>query len=204
MDSESRLAREPSLQSEASLHRLTDRLKTVTVFASLLFACVGFTGCICVPRYVPAPPNAKVAKDRSISPNAFPVYTNTPRRDYHFTLGQKLNPIWCFGNADDPVPPDWYRPGKSARSFTWAWRNPCHNFTFYVVGIGDKTFTRVGRYPGTISNPNGGWNWAVSRYGYWRFPSVAYDRHRFHFYFGWRRGGNFGVKLNFTPLNRYG
>jgi hypothetical protein len=179
-------------------------MRQLILSASLLIVSTIFSGCVCVPRYVAPPANVKASTVRPLAPNAFPVFTNVPRHEYHFTLRQKLNPVWWMENADDPEPPGWYRPGKSMRKFTWAWRNPCHNFTWYVIGIGDKTFTRVGRYPGTISNPNGGWNWAVIRYGYWRFTAVTYDRHRFHFYCGWRRGGNFGMKFNFTPLKKYG
>lgn len=178
-------------------------LKQSAPAAVLLMFGAAFSGCYCVPHNIPSPGHLNYSAERNLTPNAFPVYTNVPRHEYHFTWRQKVNPVFWFENADDPVPPNWYRPGKSLRAFTWAWRNPCHNFTWYVMGIGEKTFTRVGRYPGTISNPNGGWNWAVSRYGYWRFPSVVYDRHRFHFYFGWRRGGNFGMKFNFTPLEKY-
>ena len=80
----------------------------------------------------------------------------------------------------------------------WHLRNPCHNFTFYVMGIQDKPHTRVGRFPHKTSNPNGGWNWAVCQYKRLRLPFIDYKRRRFEFYFGWRTGGNFGIKLNFA------
>ena len=50
---------------------------------------------------------------------------------------QKWNPLWSFGNADDPVPPDWYRPGSPNRQIAWQGRNPLHNFTHYVIGVTD-------------------------------------------------------------------
>ena len=115
-----------------------------------------------------------------------------------FTLLQKLNLIWWFGNADDPEPPENYRPGKPLRKFFWYCRNPFHNFDHYVIGISDKPFTRIGPYPNRMQNPNGGWNWAVCRYSWLQLPFVDYQRGRFEFYFGWRTGGNFGIKLNFT------
>ena len=65
------------------------------------------------------------------------------------------------------------------------------------MGIEDKPHTRVGRYPAKVANPNGGWNWAVCQYKRLRLPFVDYKRGRFEFYFGWRNGGNFGMKLNF-------
>ncbi|HEY6226544.1 MAG TPA: hypothetical protein VI282_05410 [Verrucomicrobiae bacterium] len=109
-----------------------------------------------------------------------------------------MNPVWWFENADDPVPPTWYRKGKRCRKFMWSMRNPLHNFDHYVIGIGDKHFTRVGRSPDRVANPNGGWNWAVCRYRNLRLPFVDYQRGRFEFYVGWRNGGNFGAKLNFA------
>ena len=189
--------------TESWLKARFGRMKTLALATFLLIGCAVFNGCYVVPCRAPTPALAGYSGQRNPAPNAFLVYTNVPKREYHFTWRQKVNPVFWFENADDPVPPDWYRRGKSMRAFTWAFRNPCHNFTWYVVGIGDKSFTRVGRYPGTISNPNGGWNWAACRHGYWRYPSIVYDRHRFHFYFGWRRGGNFGMKFNFTPLEKY-
>lgn len=80
----------------------------------------------------------------------------------------------------------------------WYVRNPYHNFDHYVIGIGDKSFTRVGRFPAQVANPNGGWNWAVCRYRNLRLPFVDYQRGGFEFYLGWRNGGNFGIKLNFA------
>jgi hypothetical protein len=119
-----------------------------------------------------------------------------PRPDRHFRTVQKLNPGWWFANADDPVPPDWYRTGKRFRALSWGFRNPCHNFTFYVMGIADKPFVRKGPHPARISRPGGGWTWAVNCYKYARLPFVDYSRGRFEFYLGWRTAGNFGVKLN--------
>jgi hypothetical protein len=120
-----------------------------------------------------------------------------PHPHAQFSLGQKLNPIWWFGNADEPNAPDWYHPSQPLRTFRWHIRNPFHNFTFYVIGIADKPFTRVGPYARQTGNPNGGWNWAVNRYKRLRLPFADYRRHGFEFYLGWRTGGNFGIKINF-------
>jgi hypothetical protein len=108
----------------------------------------------------------------------------------------KLNPIWWFKNLDDPVPPASYRPDDKRRVTKWYFRNPLHNFNFYVIGIADKEFVRSGRYPERNSNPNGGWTFAVSRRKCLLLPFISYNRRRFHFYFGWRERGNFGFKLN--------
>ncbi len=122
-----------------------------------------------------------------------PVRTNLP--PIHFY--NKINPLWWFGNADEPRAPAWYRPGSSFRNVAWYVRNPLANFSNYVIGIGDKASVRSGRYPTKISNPNGGWNYAVSRRHILYLPLIDYKRGRFEFYFGWRERGNFGIKLNF-------
>ncbi len=110
----------------------------------------------------------------------------------------KLNPIWWFKNTDDPIPPEWYRPGEKLRGLKWSFRNPMHNFMFYVIGIADREHVRSGRYPEWLANPNGGWNFSIVKYRCLRLPFFAYDRNRFHFYLGWRRRGNFGIKVNFS------
>ena len=110
----------------------------------------------------------------------------------------KLNPVWWFENADDPRPPAWYRPKGSWRKTTWAFRNPLHNFTFYVIGVADKQFVRNGRYPRATANPKGGWNVALTRRRLVVLPYASYKRGRFEFYFGWRVRGNFGAKINVT------
>ncbi|MDD5140364.1 MAG: hypothetical protein PHY43_08930 [Verrucomicrobiales bacterium] len=122
-----------------------------------------------------------------------PVRTNLP--PIHFY--NKINPIWWFGNADEPRAPDWYRPNSSFRNVAWYFRNPLANFSNYVIGIGDKESVRSGRYPKQIGNPCGGWNFAVSHRHILYLPFIDYKRGRFEFYFGWREHGNFGIKLNF-------
>jgi hypothetical protein len=120
--------------------------------------------------------------------------TNLPKISFR----NKINPIWWFGNVDDPTPPDSYRPDDKHRLLKWHWRNPFHNFDFYVVGVADNNFTRSGRYPAGNGNPHGGWNVAVTKYKWTRLPFVSYSRGKFNFYLGWRNRGNFGLKLNYS------
>ena len=115
---------------------------------------------------------------------------------------QKWNPIWWFGNVDDPEPPEWYKPDDPSRRRKWLMRNPLHNFTFYVIGVADKPFERVGRHPKDVFNQEGGWNLATSRHRCWRLPFISYTRGRFATYWGWRERGNFGVKLTFRSENK--
>jgi hypothetical protein len=112
----------------------------------------------------------------------------------------KWNPLWWFGNADDPEPPDWYRPGSRCRNELWQLRNPLHNFTFYVIGVADKDLTRTGKFPGAVFAPEGGWNWASAKHKWLRLPFVSFNGERWRFYLGWRERGNFGGKINFGKL----
>ena len=111
----------------------------------------------------------------------------------------KLNPIWWFKNVDDPKPPAWYRPDDHHRRMKWSFRNPMHNFDFYVIGVADKKFSRSGRFPDKVSDPRGGWDFEAARYKFIWLPFVSYHRPKFDFYFGWRNRGNFGIKININP-----
>ena len=157
------------------------------VRAVLLLACICVTGCL-------SPVNAsRNVKNKQLAGEQ--PARNEPKVTVH--TAQKFNPVWWFGNADEPVPPDWYQPDDPHRVRHWYWRNPLHNFTFYVVGVADKPFERVGRHPQDVFNPEGGWNFATVRHKYCRLPFCSYTRGRFATYWGWRERGNFGVKLTF-------
>ena len=131
----------------------------------------------------------KQASEREIDP--LPI----PNQYVPFPTCRKLSPRFWIGNADDPAPPDWYRPDDSGREWKWHLRNPFHNLTFYVIGIADTEFTRVGPSPENVFAPDGGWNWAISRASVLPLPFVSFQRNQFKFYLGWRERGNFGIKL---------
>lgn len=109
----------------------------------------------------------------------------------------KVNPVWWFGNIDDPAPPAWYRPDSHHRDFLWHLRNPFHNFDHYVIGIADKKFKRTSRVSESASESRSHWDFAVARRKLAVLPFMSYHRAQFNFYFGWRERGNFGIKLNF-------
>lgn len=111
----------------------------------------------------------------------------------------KLNPVWWFKNSDDPKPPEWYRPDDKHRKAKWSFRNPMHNFDFYVIGVADKKFARSGQFPEKNSDPRGGWDFEAARYKFIWLPFISYHRPKFDFYFGWRNHGNFGIKININP-----
>lgn len=110
----------------------------------------------------------------------------------------RVNPIWWFGNINTPNAPDWYEPSNSLREVMWHFRNPFSNFANYVIGVSDKKTTRYGRYPDRMANPNGGCNFAVTRWHFIFLPYFNYTSSdsRIRFYTGWRNRGSFGMKLN--------
>jgi len=162
-------------------------------------------GCVSIhsvdPRLYPPMPNGRsdaVARTNAIAlDGAWHGLRVEPNPERKVTLLNRVNPVWWFGNADDPVPPADYRPNGHLRSFRWHLRNPFHNFDFYIIGVADKETVRSGRYPESWSNPQGGGTMQVTAWKHLRLPFIAYQRGRFNFYLGWRSRGNFGFKLNF-------
>jgi len=158
----------------------------------LLLACLSLAAGCCSVAPKHSPPDSPESKARWHSIKVVPG-TNAPV----VHTWNKLNPIWWAGNASEPRAPDWYRPDSCCREFWWWLRNPFSNFSSYVIGVADKPTVRYGRYPDETSNPNGGWNFAVTRRRIVYLPFLDYKRGRFEFYFGWRKAGKFGIKLNF-------
>lgn len=113
-------------------------------------------------------------------------------------VSSKLNPVFWLGNYDRPNPPWDYKQNDRLRHFKWYIRNPWHNFDFYVIGIADKNFVRVGKYPERVFAPEGGWNRTVCEYKWLRLPFVSYWRGPFNFYLGWRNRGQFGFEFKFS------
>ncbi len=121
--------------------------------------------------------------------------TVTITNSVHIKPSDKWNPHFWLGNSDEPVPPADYRPDDKHRVRKWYFRNPTHNFNYYVIGIADKTFRRSGRCPQAVFNPHEGWNWAVCKYRFLRLPFVSYQHKSFKCYADWRERGNFGIEL---------
>ena len=129
--------------------------------------------------------------------------TVTVTNSIHIKHGAKWNPGFWLGNSDEPVPPADYRSTDKHRITKWYFRNPTHNFNYYVIGIADKTFRRSGHCPREVFNPRQGWNWAVCKYKFLRLPFASYQRGRFRFYLGWRERGNFGAEIKFRAAREY-
>lgn len=166
-----------------------------SAFAASLAALVLVAGAGC-SSVRPVSGN-RVVPTAAAKPQSPPAKRHINKPKHRPTVGQKLNPVFWFGNLDDPEPPAWYARDDAARGRKWYRRNGLHNFTFYVIGIADREFEQTGRFPGTVFHPHGGWNWTVCRYRWLRLPFISYKSPRVVFYVGWRERGNFGVKLNF-------
>lgn len=167
------------------------------LFLVFLLCCAGEMS-VCAQKN-PFATTGKPMKRLSPDPNAprwHTIKVTPPPWLPEISFYDKFNPVWWLGNVDDAIPPAWYLPGGKHRNTKWGFRNPLHNFNFYVIGIADKTFYRSGFYPERNSDPNGGWNFAVSRRHVILLPFISYERKRCFFYFGWRERGNFGIKLN--------
>jgi len=185
-------------------------MKLIARFVLLLAGFLMLTGCqsISPPLGEPRTPGPRATKTpilpagetnaAALAGKWHSIIVTPPAGKPKISASQKFNPIWWFKNADEPVPPVWYRPDNGMRTFLYGCRNPMHNFHSYVIGISDKEFVRSGRYPETIANPNGGWNFTVSKYKVLRLPMISYRRGKFDFYFGWRTTGSFGIKVNFS------
>ncbi len=124
-------------------------------------------------------------------------------------LYKKINPLWWFGNDEEPDPPDWYKPGqlKFWRYISWYMRNPLMNFGRYVIGVYDCPHWVSGPTPvmenlwSDLHPPQFGWKWSVIWLaGIPLLPYVSYAGKYITFYLGWQPSGFFGLKfnLNFT------
>ena len=107
---------------------------------------------------------------------------------------KKINPIWWFGNANDPVDsigddgkpnhPTFY-PTKPLwiRKLMWGIRNPLHNFFFFVIGLEDRP---------DIVNYNDMWPTTGQKWNI-NLPFVSYRGKKKEWYIGWRRGKKLGA-----------
>ena len=148
-----------------------------------------------IPGIWPVHMQRPVADTNSPAWHSIKVTPGSRLPQIHFY--NKLNPVWWLENADDPVPPAWYLPKDKHRALKWRFRNPFHNFDFYVIGVADKKFTRSGHYPERNSDPHGGWDFELARRRLALLPYVSCERKHFNFYFGWRERGAFGIEMKF-------
>ena len=141
--------------------------------------------CALIPGETRIPPAERI-RDGS-------VYYHRAREQGKVGL-KKFNPIWWLGNADEDYDSNW-KPDKSHewRKFTYALRNPGHNFTHYVIGVADRDFVRYGSDPDQVWNQEGRVNQAMIHAGPLRLPFYSRQGRHFDQYIGWRESGNFGI-----------
>lgn len=117
---------------------------------------------------------------------------------------KKLNPIWWFGNEDDGwFGDDKWRNGRNKTlllALIWFFRNPLHNFTFYVIGVADKP--RTFEYE-KVWGKSDGFNLTFVKplaglFKGLRLPMLSYVGKKRGWYVGWRPYGSFGISLNFA------
>ena len=114
---------------------------------------------------------------------------------------KKLSPFWWFGNEDDGWHgDDKWRAGREKTlllALIWFFRNPMHNFTFYVIGISDypRTF-----YSNKLWGKADGFSFHYTPTPVLNIPlpMVAYVGKKIGWYIGWRPYGSFGISLNFA------
>jgi hypothetical protein len=107
---------------------------------------------------------------------------------------KKINPLWWFGNANDPVNgvnPDGtpkhpnFHPTKPTwiRKVLWGIRNPLHNLFFFVIGLNDR--------PDIVNCgnmwPKEGQKWNII------LPFICYKGKKREWYLGWRNGKTLGA-----------
>jgi len=124
-------------------------------------------------------------------------------------LYKKLNLVWWFLNEYEPIPPDWYHPGRHfwLRLPSWYMRNPFQNAGNYVFGVCDRNFTVRGLAPAMwttyddLDPPRTGLKWSIISLGCLRLPFLSYVCAHFLAYVGWQPNGFFGVKFNLKNTN---
>jgi hypothetical protein len=129
-------------------------------------------------------------------------------------LWKKLNPMWWFGNEGEQTVDEapWYMPHRPriVRYIFWNFfRNPMMNFRNYVIGVGDRTYTVVGKVPAMciqrddLDPPELGWQWSFIRSRWLLLPFVSYCGRKFVMQLGWQPFGYAEIKLNWRKAGGY-
>lgn len=163
------------------------------------------------------------AKKDNLNKNAtqsHPFYAVVPSHRSHvcwYDFGHWFT--WAlFGNDDDGIFGEQaypaYRPQAKndvKKAFSWWWRNPLHNFCYYVIGSAqfqnsELTLLKITEkeLSGFTYSPEGKVVFAgenssffLGLHGWKPFISlrlVYFDRYKTECYLGWRCRGNFGIK----------
>ena len=116
--------------------------------------------------------------------------------------------IWAFfGNEKDGYIGDTVFNPEQKDTFSirlkWWLRNPCHNFTWYVIGLAHRHIAHINEF----SQEQPGWNRAYTcLYGDYmtdahkakKYKFIHYIGKKREFYIGYRGTGAFGIKFRKT------
>jgi len=99
----------------------------------------------------------------------------------------KINPLWWFGNYDQPMPqswdyaahPHWQHWPKWCVWLMWRLRNPLHNFTTYVIGFKANRYALRERR-----------RFRCGRFQFF-LPFVQYGGRYIYWHIGWTKDGRF-------------
>lgn len=124
-------------------------------------------------------------------------------------LWKKLTGMfWWWWMNDDNQTVDqatWYHREwpQWRRWLVWnVFRNPLQNFRAFVVGVQDRNYTVIGKYPvqcvqrDDLIPPETGWQYCLIKTAV-PLPFVSYSGKRILWYAGWQPSGFFGFKINF-------
>lgn len=111
--------------------------------------------------------------------------------------------IWAFfGNElDGPIGDSKWNPERKDNLWIrlkWWFRNPCHNFTWHVIGFAHKNTTRYDESDNDVPGWNKAWSVVDDDPKQRKYPFRLYIGKTWTFYAGWRGRGTFGLKFNRT------
>lgn len=148
------------------------------------------------------------------------LYDLIPRKRAEIPPGDLLHyTTWAlFGNEDDGIFGEGanYKldhPNDGRKAVSWWFRNPLHNFTFYVIGSADRDNPEITLFKASqkgvsflTQKPKGTTVFAdkatslfIGLHGLKPFISLRIGSHlqSWDMYIGWRERGNFGLKCCF-------
>jgi len=189
------------------------------LWASLFFLfCFLLYGCASYKVATSMDPNSIEVKDKAHSHWLYSVVPRHRDQIKWYDVGHWSTWV-LFGNDDEgifgedtgrPYRPD--QPDCLNKFLSWWMRNPLHNFTFYMIGSAHRVNSewallrmsddRIHAFeydPVAKHNFGGrGSSFFLGFHGWKPFISLRlcyFGRYMSQFYLGWRKEGNFGIKL---------
>lgn len=132
-------------------------------------------------------------------------------REVKVTIWKKLNPFWWFLDSDLPCGRRWWFEKHCKKcnlicKLKFAFRNPFHDFTHYVIGvqhkIKDGSCNPYCDYKRICTK-----NWIITidkiecKFINLYWIDFKHKSGKYEFYIGWRCGGGFGIANRFYFKN---